>query len=120
MPSALVCRVTADTVLSRDLLDLQQGQWAFGQQGFLPTVQALNFASLQAERRQQLKSGSASLSKVGDMKNRQFLNVQRFSAGYLSMQTSRVFQEEIPSLQPNFNLKLPLSHRLDMVGAGLA
>lgn len=94
-----------------DLLVLQQGQWSFGQLGFQPTVQALNHTAFQKERR----TGRKQYTSIQDCKQRKFLNVQRFEAGYLGMASSRVFREECPSLQPNFNLKFPMYHRLAMV-----
>lgn len=111
------CRVTADTVVSTDLIALQQGQWAFGQIGFYPTVQALNFTALQNLCRQQQYQRKPSINSVKDVKDRKLLNVQRFTTAYLSSSSTRVFQQECPSLQPNLNLKLPLDHRLDMVGS---
>lgn len=107
--------MTADTVVSLDMLVLQQGQWEFGQIGFLPTLQALIVVALQKLRRQQQQK-QGRMYTVSDLQDRQMLNVQRFSAAYLSQRAAAVFQEEVPTLQPNLNLKFPLSHRLAMIG----
>lgn len=111
----LPCRVSADTVVSVDMLVLQQGQWAFGQIGFLPTLQALNYTALQRLQRQQQHDPRTPSAAAQGLQDRDLLNVQRFTAGYLCHRATTVFQQQVPSLQPNYNLKFPLSHRLAMV-----